>query len=412
MTDPTMTAPTATACRTCSACRQSRIKCSNGPSCERCVSKGLTCHYPSRKREEISVYEPEGPDTVEGPVGGNEISFPLVNDEILFETSLHSLPDTLYASTNSVGDLQDHDRWMSTAHEDQNGLNQPGNTVTVSHNNGLQNFSVDVNGDSTSNELMDMAWTNSLPFDYNIDFDFASAGVPSLDLDQPPQTQQEMQPRSKLPKQSPIVAQRDEIVNDHRTLTSSPSRLAQIGTNSTLQHRSRSKNQPRPKSNLYLAGSGARIARSGRPTFRISGSNAELAHSPTITVISDGCNDVPLDEAMSQHAHQIGMALPSQRFPIGPLYNEKASQASWHPFSADRFPTMRAMEYYMCLYFDHFDRMYPFVDRRAMLDHWQLSLAIMATGARYASWFLADASSDALHGLLYGLSLVEVRFRS
>jgi hypothetical protein len=83
-----------------------------------------------------------------------------------------------------------------------------------------------------------------------------------------------------------------------------------------------------------------------------------------------------------------------------------------HPFTSDRFLAIETLDWFVRLYFENFNPVYPFLDRSLLsVPSWGccITLATAAIGANYMASAEGAAGSDALHGLLHEILTHEVR---
>ena len=436
-------------CHTCTECRRLRIRCSGKEPCQNCEKNSTDCIYVPRKRKRASQREPNAQtnhenDTVSVASRGEDRRIRRPQGKLGEDHSLTASEAKSVDFRLTQGLIDDPHGWTSETieapHEPQSSYLPRSEDVSNLGQDVLPRFTDETqvrwNETATPNNRSVFAgsglettaihdsmfdsfgsWVNWLPFDQVNYLPFDSTTVELTQAIIPPQvqwTQEELQaPQDpEAPLQLP-----------HETADTSPStRLSQLSQTPENDGGHPVRRRPSQASStraLYVAGAGARSTRTDgiRRSKRISRTitNSSTDGSPH----SSGQLSTHLHELMDEHARlaskdDIPLIISQQNLDkilskIGVTFTNPIFVP--HPFSMDRFPALRTVNYLVHFYVENFHPVYPFLDQSILevpARCWSLTLATAAIGARYMPSSIADASSEALHGLLHTMLVQEV----
>lgn len=219
-----------------------------------------------------------------------------------------------------------------------------------------------------------------------------------------------------LPSQSSLAAPVPVAFEVEKSVTST-SQKSQHSTVDEIENAA----VPDRKRRLYVDGAGSRsthIERS-KPRRRSSATTSKTpSHDSTFSQNTQNNSlhtilDDQVQQIRQQKKIQLSITLQTYKEIILKLENV----FSWfshtlHPFTSDRFPSIETLDWFVRLYFENFNPVYPFLDRSLLsVPSWGccITLATAAIGANYMASAEGAACSDALHGLLHEILTHEVR---
>lgn len=422
--------------------------CSGNSPCQNCANDGSDCLYVGRKRKRISQHSPQNQtDHLQIPPASGATIGRADRSQRDLEALTTNIPSTIGTEFNGM---------VASATEDGGGVDWAApalyqgsfNTqATVPRNDMLSSFmpagstwtgsptfdySANANGEImlTNEAIFDASgsWSNWLPFDQVPPLRNEPASIVAPYSASASQREQ----ASSQPPEGPQAAQSQasHILSPTRTSDIGGSELAQL-ENSTrtmppVPTVDRHHLRPRPsqsgsKRDLYVAGAGARSTRidRARRARRKSprSTNASLDESPLSH--SEASSIFYLHESMDEHALHADFdgsnpSVTQQEYSeiLSKIVALPSTSVSiLHPFSSDRFPSLRTLSYLIHLYFKNFHPVYPFLNEWMIGVPgwgWSMTLATAAIGAQYMNSSISHASSNALHGLLYSALMQDV----
>jgi hypothetical protein len=420
--------------------------CSGNSPCQNCAKDGSDCIYVGRKRKRTLQHSAQNQtDHLQAPLASEATIRRTDRPQRDFEAPTTDIPSTISTEFNGMVATEDGHGvdWAAPAlYQD------PFNTqATVLQNDMVSSFMP-----------AGSAWISSPTFDYSANddgeimlnneaiFDASGSWSNWLPCDQVPTLRNELvsiaapysasasqreQASSQRPQGPQAAQSQAHILSPTRTSDTRGLEPAQLEVSTRTMPPvpivDRHHLRPRPsqsgsKRGLYVAGAGARSTRidRARRARRKSpkSTNASLDDSPQSH--SEASSIFYLHELMDEHALHAEFDAANPLFVTQQNYNGILSKivdlsstgvSILHPFSNDRFPSLRTLSYLIQLYFKNFYPVYPFLSEWMIGVPgwgWSMTLATAAIGAQYMDSSISHTSSNALHGLLYSVLVQDV----